>query len=172
MKNSGWRDPLAADYVLRSTAQAHIRRCRYLLINSTKVWECVIVFTVKLIFLQKGCLIPLPWQWHFFFSRGYQLFSRQDCSFPAVLCNSKWMDHKFAVSCLVKGRSALNYSLFLKRKYNTDLRLSPCLHNCSWDSIIFGLFGSAQSLFFGTLPPDGYRRTRAIQQPHAVSDSL
>lgn len=88
-----------------------------------------------------------------FFSRGYQLFCRQDCSFPAVLCNSKWTDHKFAVSCFVKGRSALNYSLFLKRKYSTGLRLSPCLHNCSWDLIIFGLFGSAQSLFFGTLPP-------------------
>lgn len=171
MKKSGWRDPLAADYVLRSTAQAHIHRCRYLHVNSTKVWEFVIVFTVKLIFCKRDVWSRCHGSGTSF-SRGYQLFCRQDCSFPAVLCKSKWMDHKFAVSCLVKGRSALNYSLFLKLKYNTGLLLSPCLHNCSWDLIIFGLFGSAQSLFFGTLPPDGYRRTRDIQQPHAVSDSL
>lgn len=106
------------------------------------------------------------------FSRGYQLFCRQDRSFPAVLCNSKWVDHKCAVSCFVKGGSALKYSLFLKWKYKTWLPLSPCLPNCCRGLTFFESFGSAQSLFFRALPPDGYRRTGDIQQPHAVSNSL
>lgn len=108
MKKSGWRDPLAADYVLRSTAQAHIHLCRFLLVNSTKVWECWIVFTLKIIFGKRDVWSRCHGSGTSF-SRGYQLFCRQDCSFPAVLCNSKWLDHKFAVSCFVKGRSALNY---------------------------------------------------------------
>lgn len=135
MKKSAWRDPLAADSVLRSTAWARICRCPFLLVNSTKVWECLIVFTAKLISALRDV-------WSRCHSSGTACFAGRNE-------NSKWLDDKFAPYLLVKASLRfIIYHFKNKSKWNqsSGLFLSPCLHNCSRDSTLFGLFGWTQSL--------------------------